>query len=139
MAKNISKCIAKKEFVLDKISFDGNDYFKFIGNAELTIMDSLNSKGYSDKEFVVSVGRTVSSDVENIFKLSVFFDVHFILKEDAGELKEEDIDQYIKENYQEFTSICMAKISLLISQITAQLGRGVPIISSPHFTKDTKE
>lgn len=136
MAKNVSECIAKRDFVLDKISFDGNDYFKFVGNAELTVMDSLESKSYSDKEFIISIGRTISAETEKLFTLSVFYDVHFILKEDSDKLTEEEVDLYVKENYQEFASICMAKISLLISQITSQLGSGVPIISSPYFSKD---
>lgn len=133
---NIAECILRKEFVLDKISFDNNDYFKFIGNAKLTLEDILETKSYSNDEFVVSIGRTISSDEENIFSVSVFFDVHFILKDNVGEIAENDVDTYIKENYEDFTNICMAKISLLISQITAQLGKGVPIISPPHFTKN---
>lgn len=134
MTKTVSEIIEKRDYILDKISFESNDYFSFVGNAELNVTDRLKVKSVSNEGFVVSVGRTVSSEIKNMFNLGVFFDVHFIFDEIYEDVKEDDIDQYIKENYLDFTNICMAKISMLISQITAQLGRGVPIISSPYFT-----
>lgn len=133
MAKNVSECINRKKFVLDRIEFNSNDYFKFVGNAELEIVDRLETKSLSEEEFVVSVGRIISSKTENLFNLSVFYDIHFFFKAGIGMVEESDIDEYIENNYQSFTNVCMAKISLLISQITAQIGSGVPIVSSPYF------
>ena len=37
MVKNISEFIEKKDYVLDKVLFNGNDYFRFVGNAKLAI------------------------------------------------------------------------------------------------------
>ena len=69
----------------------------------------------------------------------MFYDVHFILKDETDKVSESDVELYISDNYEKFTNVCMAKIALLIAQITSQVGKGMPIVSSPYFTREIKD
>ena len=69
MAENISSYIEKKEYVLDKIKFLPNDYFEFVGTAQLDIKDTMSLKKVQNDRFVVTVGRLIDSKEKNIFSL----------------------------------------------------------------------
>ena len=127
-----------KEIILTKVEFLANDYRNYPEQAELGCEDKIIVKEISTDGVLFSVERTVKSPNDAIFSIFVSFDVKLSFKsnyEDESYISDEELLEVAKNNKDLFFSTCMAKTSLLISEISTQIGRGIPIITPPQINE----
>lgn len=103
-----------------------------VQSPELEIRDSLTIGPRSDSDVHVVFCRNVSFHPENIFSLTVQFDMVFEFKKsvDRNAIQDSEIIQLLQE--EPFISEVVSKASLLISQITL-IGSHAPMVLPPNF------
>lgn len=135
--KNINK---KRTVTLKKILFDANDYSNYGKKASLAQKDAYNLVKEDRAGFTIEFSRTITSDTENYFSIIAAFDIGFTYIKpytDVHTLIDRDaLDEMIKKESEFFTAGCMSKISLIISEISVQLGTVVPIVTPPLLVLD---
>lgn len=137
-ANNINNDV---RYVLMSVRFSPNDYLNHVGKIDLSCIDRMLVKEISADDFVITLLREIRSSDEDFFNISVSFDIYgtFINTIDNPESVDhhEFIDSIVKEK-RFLIDNCTAKISLMISQISAQIGMSIPIIT-PAYLLDKKE
>lgn len=129
----IDELILEKKCTLGKVVFEPNSYADFRGNANFKMVDEVEFGKVLVNGFTVSVSRVMESDERKMFKVFVSYDIFIKIKESDVLISEDDMKEYVADNKIALANLCMAKISLMISQITSQITNGVPLISSPNF------
>lgn len=130
---------AKKEIMLSNIDTNNNISNLLIDNkapkeVRIEVKDRFEILDNNKEAVILRFTRELVSGEGGPFDISISFDViHFYLNEP---LDDETLKKEIDNNIDYFRCDIMAKISLLISQITYQLsGVNTPIITPPIFIK----
>lgn len=125
------------QFYLKDIDYNAISVGPISEKIDVSLNDELSFNfNYENKAFDFEVRRTVSFTPNALYQLSVSFGAKLIIREDAPELKNIDWNDEFKSN-----SICinliqslMARISVLISQITSSYGQN-PLVTPPNFIR----
>lgn len=123
-------------FELTEVHFLANDYKKYPDRVSLNSIDSIEMKEINNTGFTISVARTIRAENIEFFSFLVSFDIDFSFKEvyeDCNCISGEEIAKNIGLKQGEIIDACMARISLIIAQISSQISNGVPIITPPNI------
>lgn len=127
-----------RNMILTEVSYSANDYENYPEEAELKCVDNVKIKNINKDHILFSIDRTVQSLEQNIFSFLVSYEIKMFFEEeykDCNYITEDDLLKLIFENQDFFFNGCLAKISLIISQISSEIANGVPIITPPQLLK----
>lgn len=130
----ISNISDKKEMILTEVSYQANDYRNYPKQTQLAGSDSILVKEVANDKFVVSYSRRIAPVSGIFFDVSASFDIvfHFIKPYDDKRLPSMDeVKEVLLSNDDTLLSPCASKMSLIIAQLTSQVGDGVPVIAPP--------
>ncbi|MBE6784219.1 MAG: hypothetical protein E7536_09465 [Ruminococcaceae bacterium] len=139
MVEIINNLKEEQEVILTKVEYLANDYRNYPEQAELDYEDKIDIKEINTNGILLSVERMVKSPNNVIFSIFVSFDIKLWFKsryEEDSFITNDELLAIAKENKDLFFGTCMAKISLIISEISAQIGRGIPIITPPQIINE---
>lgn len=128
LLSNISE---RRAITLTNVQYSSNDYNNYPDEVRLEGSDSIDVKDVKETGFLISLSRSIKSPDNNVFSFFVSYDIEYTFIEpykNVDSISAKDLKKLICDN-QELLCGCLAKISLIISQISAQLGDGVPIVS----------
>lgn len=134
MLKNINEYFENDyEFYLDKVDYTHKQKTSDTIEYSLNCYDKLETKELSENRLQVSVTRSLVFDPDDLYTLSVTYVV--VLKFKSGkkdELKSlsNDLSKDLINYGQFFLSNIMARMSMLISEITGSYGQP-PVITPP--------
>lgn len=134
MLKNINDYFENDyEFYLDKVDYTHKQKTSDTTEYSLNCYDKLETKELSENRLQVSVTRSLVFDPDDLYTLSVTYVV--VLKFKSGkkdELKSlsNDLSKDLINYGQFFLSNIMARMSMLISEITASYGQP-PVVTPP--------
>lgn len=136
--KNISDDV---RYVLMDVRFSPNNYYNHAGKIDLSCEDTVSVKEIKKDNFIITLSREIKSS-EDFFNIFVMFDIYGRFNEAINDVEDIDeknfIDSIIKEkNY--LLDNCAARISLMISQISAQIGMAIPIVTPASILSNTNE
>ena len=134
MVEIINNLKEDQETILTKIEYLANDYRNYPEQAELSCEDKIRIKEINIDSILFSVERMVKSPQNVVFSIFVSFDIKIWFKssyENNSFITPEELLVVAKENKDLFFGTSLARMSLIISEISAQIGRGIPIITPP--------
>lgn len=126
----------EKNVTLTNVQFLSNDYNNYPEEVNLNGKDTISIKEKFQDGFLISITRTIKSPNDDFFSFLVSFDIKFFFInefEDVNYLTDEELVQVIIDEQDTLTCGCTARASMIISQLSSQLGMGVPIITPPHL------
>ena len=129
LLNNISE---RKAVTLTEIQYCSNDYNNYPDEGRLEGSDSIVVKEIRNTGFLISFNRSIKSPDNNFISFFVSFDIEYTFTEPYDSdnyISKDDLEKFICENQDELLCGCAARSSLIISQISAQLGNGKPNIS----------
>lgn len=134
MVKNINDYFENDfEFYLDKIDYSHKQKTSDTNEYSLNCFDRLETEEITENKLKVSITRSLVFDPDDLYTLSITFVVILkfnMNKKDELKRLSTDISKDLINNGQFFMSNIMARISLLISDITASYGQP-PVITPP--------
>ncbi|MBQ7546326.1 MAG: hypothetical protein IJT41_05105 [Clostridia bacterium] len=135
---NLNEIIQKRnvEFILTEVSFLANDYRNYPANASLSGLDEVRLKALTNTEAVVSVSRKIESPNHDFLSFYTAYDVVFHFTEsipDVETISQKDFLDELITTQKRTLENCLAKISLSISLLSAQVADGIPIVTPPNF------
>lgn len=124
------------EFYLDKVSYIHKQKTSSTDEYSLNCNDRLEAKEISDEKLQVSVSRSLVFDPDDLYSISVTFVAvlkYNMAKKDELKNLSDDLSRDLLAHGQFFMSNIMARISLLISEITSSYGQP-GVITPPAMT-----
>ncbi len=121
-----------KGITLTQVHYESNDYKNYPEEGKLEGFDSIEIKELTRLGFLVAISRSIKSPNDDFLSFFVSFDIEYTFIEpykDDKYITEEELKELIIKNQDVLTCGCAARSSLIISQLSAQLGESVPIIS----------
>jgi len=128
----------EQEFYLNNISYQRIDKTIESDNHSLNCTDSINVDVYGDECVRVLVSRVLEFNPEELFEMSISFGA--ILRFVPEKVHEHDwnninMAEEFRYNGEFVTGNLMARISLLIAQITSSFGQ-LPLVLPPNVTQN---
>lgn len=104
---------------------------------QISIGDTLDIDTAENPEGRVSViySRRVSATPEPLISINISFRIICTLNDEGMKLDKNDILELLRKD-KKVISMCAAKASLLLSQLTALMAGGTPIVTPPTFVDD---
>ena len=134
MSINISENISNRsEIVLTDIQFK-NDYTSFVPDVRLQGSDNLIIKDKDKRGFVISLTREIQTQGRPFLAFMVSYDLIFRFNEPYGDdtyMTDDELLDFVKASQSSLIHNALARISVIISQISLHIGNGMPLISSP--------
>lgn len=131
---NISENISNRsEIVLTDIQFK-NDYTDFVPDVRLQGSDNLIIKDKDKRGFVISLTREIQTQGRPFLTFMVSYDLIFRFNEpyaDDTYMTDDELLDFVKASESPLIHNALARISVIISQISLHIGNGMPLISSP--------
>jgi len=127
-----------RDMILTKVSYSANDYENYPEEAELKCVDEVKIKSINKDFILFSIDRIVQSSEQNIFSFLVSYEIKMFFETaytDNNYISEESLLNLILSNQDFFFNGCLAKISLIISEISSKIANGIPIITPPQLVQ----
>lgn len=143
MNKFINNISEYRRALLTKVEYSLNESKNLSEKIELQAEDVFSVLNESTSGFSMEFSRKISSvDKTTGFNIEVSYEVDFKyiepVSEDEIHISRDKLLESVKENTDFFTSDCMAKASIIISQISAFILSGAEclIMTPPHLVVD---
>lgn len=104
---------------------------------QISIGDTLDIDTAENPDGQVSViySRSVSATPEPLISINISFRIICTLNDEGMKLDKNDILELLRKD-KKVISMCAAKASLLLSQLTTLMAGGTPIVTPPTFVDD---